>query len=463
METRYYKCEFLTDIVLNASSNTQGNIALSEFIPGSNFLGITASGYLGIAESGYKEFTQNEAFDIFHSGDVCFGDAHPLIDNKVSFKIPLSFHDLKVGDGYYNRLLLSDEEEQKLREEQKQLKQIRSGFMNEEFRFLSPQYNYSQKSARDARYARSKDGLMFGYSALKKGSEWVFKIDFKDVNNIEKVEKYLLGDKRLGKSKSSQYGKIHISKTDTSNKVESFKQENELTYIYLNSRVILFDADGNFTAEPTIENMGLSSGEIVWEKTYIKTSTYNPYNYKRETKEYTRVCLNKGSVIAIKGLKGEVKNRVGAFLSEGFGEIVVNPWFLKEKMPSLSRVHKKEPEQNSSENHDKNLISFLAQKEQNEKDKFEVSSHVQRVYTDFIGPSKSQWSEIRALASKSKDQYDLINKIGDYINNGVAKKQWVNLKGKLCEEIKSSEKSIEFVKLLSMIAREHTKGGNDES
>jgi hypothetical protein len=40
-----FKIEFLSDIVLQASSNTQGNIELLDFIPGSNFLGMVAKNY----------------------------------------------------------------------------------------------------------------------------------------------------------------------------------------------------------------------------------------------------------------------------------------------------------------------------------------------------------------------------------------------------------------------------------
>ena len=452
MISKYYKCEFLSDIVLPASSNTQGNIKLSDFIPGSNFLGIVAS------NGGYDSFGQ-DSFDVFHSGAVCFGDANIVVDGKQSFKIPLSFHNLKVGDGCYNRLYLSTEEENKLREEQKQLKQIRTGFINEDLAFKTPSYNYSQKSKYSKKYRRSEDEGMYGYSALSCGTTWIFKIDFKDEKYIKSVEDKLLGKKRVGKSKSSQYGQVKISKINNLKNLKSFTPKDNLTYIYANSRIALFEEDGTFTAIPTIKNLGLEGGEIVWDKTFIKTSTYTLYNYTRQTKEYTRVCIDKGSVITIKNAKGNLSKKIGAFISEGFGNVLINPSFLEPKEPELKEFKDKKESVLPNGKYDTNLISFLKTKEKIEKAKFEVASHVQKTYKNLIGPSKSQWGEIRAIASTSKDKDKLISKIDKYISSGVAQKQWEGKKDKLFEEINKSKNPIEFTKLLSMIVSKHTKGG----
>jgi len=451
MSTKYYNCKFLSDIVLPASSNTQGNIALSDFISGSNFLGIVATSY--------DEFG-GDAFEVFHSGSVSFGDAHIAIEGKLTYKIPLSFHALKVGDKNFNRLILSDSEEKTLREEQKQLKQIRNGFMTDDGFFILPEYNYSQKSSYSAENRRSADGGMFGYSALQKDTNWIFKIVYKDEKYISKIEEKLLGMKKLGKSRSSQYGQVEITKIDTPQSIETFIPQDNITYIYVNSRLALFDKDGNFTAIPTIENLGLSSGEIVWDKTFIKTSIFNPYNYRRQTKEYTRVCINKGSVIAIVNYKDDFRERIGAFISEGFGEIILNPKFLVQKNPILKKDIK-ETKIQKSDNFDKNLIAFLENKHQNENDLFQVSSDVQKVYKNLIGPSKSQWGQIRTFATISKNKEDLIAKIEDYISKGVAKKQWEDKKSKLFEEIDKSKNPLEFTKLLAMIVSKHTQGGKD--
>jgi len=452
MQTKYYKCRFLSDVVLPASSNTQGNIALNDFIAGSNFLGMVAKEYDSFGK---------DAFSVFHSGDVRFGDGHILINEKASYKIPLSFHKLKVGEGVFNRVHLTQEDEKNLRNEQKQLKQMRNGYINEDFELLELSYNYTQKSSYDKELRRSKDEGMYGYFALQSGTEWLFKVTYKDDSLVEAVEYALLGKQYLGKSKSAQYGEVEITPYNHQYKELSFIPKDDLTYIYVKSRLALLDEDGHPTAVPTIENLGLSSGEIVWEKTYIRTSTYTPYNYKRATQEYTRIVINKGSLITVKGCNTPTQDAIGAYINEGFGEVLINPAFLQDINPNLKKYEEEEKQTSLQKGYFTPLLAFLENKAALEEEKFAVAQHVQQVYKNFIKPSKSQWGQIRTFASIAKDAQDLKNKIKEYISKGVAKKQWEGLEEKLFSEIDSSKSPLAFVKLLAMIVAKHTEGGKD--
>ena len=233
-----------------------------------------------------------------------------------------------------------------------------------------------------------------------------------------------------------------------------------MTYLYVKSRLVLTDSEGNFTAIPTIENLGLEGGEIDWQKTFIRTSAYTPFNFARETKEYTRVCINKGSVITVKNCKGNLPHRIGAFVSEGFGEILVNPKFLEPKHPPLQSFEQDEARKETKA-YDQTLIDFLKKRKEDTDRKFDVASEVQQSYQKLIGPSKSQWGEIRAIASIAKNRDDLLQRINEYISKGVAKKQWEGKKEFLLKAIKDSQDPIAFTKLLAMIVRKHTKGGKD--
>ena len=84
MRTINFKVTFLSDIVLNDSSNTEGNIETLDFITGSSFLGMVAKNY--------DEFAKTfDTFDIFHSGKVRFGEATPYFENKTTYKVPFCF------------------------------------------------------------------------------------------------------------------------------------------------------------------------------------------------------------------------------------------------------------------------------------------------------------------------------------------------------------------------------------
>jgi len=449
--TKYYNCEFLSDVVLQASANTQGNVLLSDFIPGSNFLGMVA------ANGGYESFGE-DAFDVFHSGAVKFGDGHLVISGDRSHKIPLCFFDLKVGEGIFNRLFLEEEEEERLRHEHKQLKQIRTGYMNRKSEYAKPLYTYAQKSKHNREYRRSDDGGMYGYSALRRGSNWIFPVTYSDEKYIAGVEEKLFAASRLGKSKSAQYGKIKITPLQDEVLQEHFEPTDNMTYLYADARLALIDGNGMPTYLPTIENLGLKSGCINWEKTQIRTVAYQPYNYVRKTKEYTRVALGKGSVIAIEGLDSNEKipEYMGAYTHEGFGRILVNPKFLEARYPKLEKVESITAE---SKVCDHELVAYLKKKVQKEEDTFAVASSVEQAIPMFKGPSPSQWGQIRIMATTSKTKEELMEKITDFIGSGKSKKQWEGIEEKLLAYIQNHPHPIAFTKLLSMMMPKQTRGG----
>ena len=442
-----YICEFLSDVVLPASANTQGDIRLNDSIPGSNFLGIVAQAYDEIEQS----------FAIFHGGAVYFGDATLSIDGKKSYKVPLSFHKVKLADECFNRLHLTDEEERAFRSQHKQLKQMRSGYITEAFRIKTPAYSYAQKSSYDKEARRSKDEGMYGYSALRKGSKWIFEISYEDAKFKEIVERHLLGKKRLGKSKTSQYGQVSIKPYSTATRPQTFTPQSGYTYLYVNSRLSLIDETGALTTEITPKNLGLSDGEIVWEKTFIRTGHYTPFNYQRQTFDATRSFIEKGSVITLKNRNESIPSKIGAFINEGFGDILINPVFLASKEILFDKKESEKPSKEAIEGYDKRLIAFLESKEEKERLRFAIAEEVQAVYKELVGPSKSQWGEIRSFAAVAKDKDTLITKIKSY----MAKKQWEGKRERLLDAIDSSKSPLEFTKLLAMIVAKYTKGGKD--
>lgn len=88
MKEIYFKVELLSDIVLNSSLATEGNMSTLDYIPGSNFLGIVAA----------KLYNGNtdENYEIFHSGKVRFGDATISKDGFVSYTMPGMYYTDKL-------------------------------------------------------------------------------------------------------------------------------------------------------------------------------------------------------------------------------------------------------------------------------------------------------------------------------------------------------------------------------
>jgi len=456
MRQRDFKVTFLSDIVLHGSSNSEGNIETLDYITGSSFLGMVAKNY--------DEFAKTfDTFDIFHSGKVRFGEATPYFENKTTYKVPFCFFAPKLDSDkkeVKNNHFIDYDNQTEL---DKQYKQIRSGYITSNLDYINLDHTYSQKAAYDKENRKSKDSSMFGYKAIKKGATWKFTIKF-DKDLDEKIEKQvvenILGEKYLGKSKTAQYGKILIEE------LKDFKEENlenlnpkEITYVYINSSLALFNANGMPTFEPTIENLGLTNASINWEKTQIRTKKITPYNFKRQTNDYSRLIIEKGSVIALKNASNEdiniLKNGIGGYLNEGYGEVLINPSFLlKEGSFSLNKTEKKEVKLDiQKEKVDDVLISFLKNKKESKNKTYTLGEEVQECIEDnktkFEMVSKSQWGQIRMLVQFNQKNRDYVEKIKDFITDGTSKKQWESAEKTLFSILDT--KDMEFIKLLSMM------------
>lgn len=455
MKELVFQVEFLSDIVLPATSNTEGNITQLDFIPGSNFLGMVASKYGDFEKS----------FDVFHSGKVRFGDANILHNSKQTYKMPLSYFHKKLEEKtIYNHHFL---EKKNFEPEDKgglgQLKQLRNGYITKEKEVVHIDYSYSQKSAYDKENRRSKDSSMYGYKAINAQTSWQFTLQYEEISekDLELLIRTLIGTKRLGKSKSAQYGLVEIKQNGTNENIQDTTLKSEIL-LYANSRLALVDENGNPTYDLRYLCDGLDDANIVYEKTQIRTSTFTPYNSKRATKDYERVCINKGSVIVVKDLKPEqleqIKNGVGAYLSEGFGDILVNPDFLNTKDFTFPHA-KSENEQKQDERlkisqiFKNTTVQFLANRHNTTIDTLEIANEVAAFVSKnkkaiFSNIKPSQWGNIRSIASSNEDNF--MESINTYISNGTRKWEDKQIHSLISAVNNHTINKQKFVKLLSM-------------
>ena len=437
MRELVYQVEFLSDIVLPASSNTEGNIEQLDFIPGSNFLGIVASKYSQFEDS----------FKIFHSGNIKFGDATILRNDKPTYKTPLSFFHEKLNDKkFVNHHFIKDFTQFE------QLKQKRDGYITKDLELTGIDYSYSQKSAYGKENRRSKDGNMYGYKAINSGTKWQFNIRYDNnlsLKDLEFLKQTIVGIKRLGKSKSSQYGLVKITQKGQNEEIQNKTHSDEI-YLYANSRLALVDSEGNATYDLKYLFSNLNKENIDYSKTQLKTSTFTPYNGARQTKDYERVCINRGSVMVLKGIKEEdIPSFVGAYQSEGFGELLINPGFIMKKDKFELKIDLSNKEKlNQRELVDKKFtdktVQFLANRHNNAIKKLEIANDV----SNFIEKHKSlykqikpsQWGKIRSICISGEKEMDQIE---EYISNGVQKWDTKQIDILL-------KNNIDFIKLLSI-------------
>ena len=441
-----FEITFKSPVILQASSNTQGKMSSLDFIPGSAFLGMVASRY--------SDF--GDPFKIFHSGAVKFCDAAPIKDGKEFFKIPLSYFHEKLDDSkIYNHHLLckyKDEERNKFNDFT-QLKQMRSGYINDEKNQLSMDRDFSQKSAYDKEKRRSMDSQIYGYEAFRAGMKWRFSVKF-DANvsedDISRAKETLERSTRLGKSKSAEYGAVEIKFID---KIQSFTPPEGYTFIYAKSRLALIDENGNPSYDVKYILPNLNENNVDYAKTQIRISNFTPYNGARATKDYERVCINKGSVIALKELTGEqvaeLKNGVGAYLSEGFGEVLINPWFLNggdvQERPIKFQEKEEEKQAHTSLPIQSDLAKFLKQKQTTKDQALEIAEGV----ADFIEShkdkfskiSKSQWGAIRSICKEVAVSDKVLNDKDDEIENQTTAEKNKNIAGQISKFMRNGVRS----------------------
>jgi len=432
MKKQYFKCILKTDIVVNASLATEGNMTTLDYIPGSNFLGIVA-GKL------YSEgkLSNEELYDVFHSGKVSFGDALISKNNNVSYSVPFSLFQDKLNKGlgeedkktWVHHLL--NNERPKNDNGFIQLKQQRGGFFNSQNGFIkSVEKQFSLKSAHNRDERRSAEGKMFGFESIKKGQEFIFSINFEDDNYIDIVSDALIGDKRIGKSKTAQFGQVFIEKVDNVNSVKNGDIENNQLVIYADSNLCFLNELGQSTYQPKLSDFGIEclDCKIDWDLSQVRTYSYSPWNTQRNTSNTQINTISKGSVIII-DTRGEnieisrLKTQVGEHIAEGLGRIIYNPELTDENKKLLDSIKLDDIKTSTF------LGDFLHSKLKLEDIDLKIGEAVIAV----IDANKllthkditpSQWGGIRTKATNAKNLdlliKELFEKSEGYLTHGVA-------------------------------------------
>lgn len=480
MKTLKFKCTLLSDVILNQKAATEGPNKTLDFIPGSCFLGI-AAGVL------YKEMNE-KTMEIFHSGRVRFGDAHPSENKMRGLKIPTSmFYPKlsKVSEECYIHHAIPDKDLDSDDFKKKQLKQCRTGFYvfkDNKATEVKTATNFAIKSAYDNNKRRSKDEQMYGYESLQKGLELFFEVEVDKEEYAKEIKDALIGeDKRVGRSRTAQYGLVKIEE-DTYADTPSGDQNGEYVTVYADGRLIFLDEEGLPTFRPSIKDLGLDDGEIVWAKSQIRTFQYAPWNFTRQCFDADRCGIEKGSVFVVKTSQGNFKSQyVGSYKNEGFGKVIYNPEFLKADGAGLAEYKITTYGRNSLVNVKKELRgTVLLDYLKKQKDIENIESNVYKEVNTWVEGNKdkfkgdtfaSQWGAIRSIAMTHKSlaslREELFNKRTTrngksepdaYLTHGVAAEKWSergrrNALEEFVDKLNDSNAQIAIINLAAEMAK----------
>lgn len=431
MKRLKFKVTLLSDIIINQKAASKGPNKTLDYIPGSNFMGITAAKI-------YKE-TNADTLYLFHSGHVRFGDAHLAEGKTRSHKVPAAMFYPKLqkpSDELYISYKTDDRNEA-IRA--KQLKQCREGFYffaENEAMPATISKTFAIKSAHDIETRTSRDKEMYGYESLSEGSTMLFEVEVDDEKYAATILDALTGVKRVGRSRTAQYGLVNIEKVNDYVEVCSHSKIDNVV-VYADSRLVFLDENGCCTCQPTLKQLGLESGRIVWEKSQIRTFQYSPWNFKRKCFDADRYGIEKGSVIVVENVQ-ECPDKtayVGSYKTEGFGRIIYNPDFLESKengkavFKILSKVENEESSADKVElcKDDSPLLNYVKHRFIDEQLNDKIYKHV-NAWMDsnkfrFKGKSfASQWSTIRSMSTRGGT--DIKKEVESYLTHGVAQQKW---------------------------------------
>lgn len=478
MQTSHFRATLTSEVIFSERSSTLGGHTTLPFIPGSALLGWCAGRLYGKLGT--------DAFKVFHSGAVRFGNAYPLDDaGGKTYPCPLSWHKEKnisltegnrlVAENIWNLLYLTDDIEKGWRANNAQPKQVREGFFSLNGSFVDPlsTSTYRLKTAieRD-RGGRPRDKQLFGYESLSAGSKWYFPVHFADdlAPNIKDNICQTLTERRLrlGKSRMSEYGGNIDITPDTSFsenfKPQSFENENYLVFYSLSDAAFRDEKTGAPTFAPAAEQLGLNAATLIPEKCFLRTRRYAPYNSKRKCWDLERHVICRGSVITFKvdsppsesflaDVQKHLDNGVGLFQSDGLGSFLLNPGFLIKGGFNPAGLFRKDEEVKQRPNQSdpktgslkavglspesRGLTEWLDLKDEEQKVEFDVS-HSVKAWVDALAsaiqeargkaPGKAQWAQLRDIAVRAEDMNAIRDALFDekkgLCTHGVSKKMW---------------------------------------
>ncbi len=461
MKRLKYKCTLLSDIIIHQKAATEGNNQTLDFIPGNTFLGIVAAHYTEFGD---------RAHEVFHSGKVRFGDAHPVskdYDAVRALHVPASMYYPKLKSAesgcYIHHFYHRDADHENAGRPQ-QLKQCRDGFYafsGDKGYPATLEKSFAIKSAYDRERRRALDSQMFGYESLDAGARFYFDVEVDDDSLAADLQRCLIGVRRVGRSRTAQYGQVEIVPADYQempSTQDTFRLADggEYATVYADGRLIFLDENDEPTFQPTAADLGIPSGQIVWQYSQVRTFSYAPWNNKRSARDTERCGIEKGSVFVVRlgaSVPQFVSRYVGEYRNEGFGKVVYNPSFLNTTGENgkarcrlcdvndadVGRVADICPLKDTP------LLRYIAKRRAED----EAERYIFEAVNRFVGENKnrfsdkpfaSQWGAIRSIAMQCATYKKIVDELFEktrpsktpkekpkpyaYLTHGVAEGRW---------------------------------------
>lgn len=345
--TRYLQLDFLLqdDVVFSLRSSTQGDHEAMDRIPGSALWGWAASWL-------HRRFPA-DAQALAHAGLLRFGDARPLsATGQPTFPVPLSWSFDKgrgmapersgclQADHLVNR---SHQEAAAVLTTMSQAKGLRGGHVSASGEWVHARSQYRLRTALEAESGTARRSHLFGYQSLAAGQRfrgWLRIDDAASSHALDSLLSALHGTIRLGRSRSTEYGRVQISLSEVSSP-ELPATAGERITLWLLSDAQLRDIHGRPTLAPDGPSLGLQGARLLPGQSALRHRSYSAWNAHRHARTLERQVLTAGSVLVLErpgqaftsAELARLAQGLGCDAEQGLGEVWINPPMLSTLKP----------------------------------------------------------------------------------------------------------------------------------
>lgn len=437
------KCDLLDDVVVNERGISEGGHAGLDYLPGRLFLGAAAARL-------YRQLSSHDAYTLFHSGRVRFGDALPYVDATPCWPMPLCWHEQKglpaTQEGWLQGDRICNYQHSRFKDGI-QPKQLRTGYVRADGYHCRISQSFRMKTALDHNTGKASEAQLFGYESIGAGQTFISAIEA-DAEVPEALWQQLVTalsqdyELLLGRSRSAEYGRVHVTPLSAEEAPKLYPDSHpadttQSLSVWCLADLALQDAYGQPTLAPTPQAFGLDDAEIDWQHSFLRFRRYTSWNAYRNGYDLERQVICRGSVITLRLHKpvtaetlDKLRAGVGMFRELGLGQVSVNPRLLAKETPEFAPAIRLATAVSAPSHPEPPLIAWLKaqhteddQRRHAEKvasaqqERLKECYRLARIYAGVpehlaIGPSPAQWGSIyEAARNADTDDFNALKKL----------------------------------------------------
>ena len=332
-------------LIISQQAASAGAHQSLDYLPGSTLLGLAASRL-------YATLNADEAWILFHSGQVRFGDALPLVGDETGLPVPLCWHTYKGEPAQHDGRLLASQlfdPSAPGSDHTRQPVQLRGGYATPSGQLLSPRRQQTLKTAIDRQTGMAAESQLFGYEALAAGQRFRCVVSADDSVPAplwQRLQEALSGRASLGRSRSAQFGRVQIEpQAKAAAERPGNTPDNTRLTLWLLSDLLL-EEHGQPCLIPHPHLLGLPQGSR-WlsAASFLRSRRYSAYNAYRRHYDSERQVITRGSVLRFElprpltiEEQQHLQQGLGLQIECGLGSVWVNPPLLASAQPVFSPI-----------------------------------------------------------------------------------------------------------------------------